>query len=251
MHPLSRPGAQDAELEALQTDVMRFVAILGLCLAAIFSLVQSAAVEQQRVPRPPLAAALPEAAQPSHLRPPPPAAAEITSTPVALATTAVKQPDQQPVAQSPPAAASTVARATASVAVAAEAPAPSASAESGYTLEFDSTRALLALLSAGTVQVIARLDGRVWVSRDKPLFVQAEAPSSYYRMDAGTVPDALVQALRNVAGAAEPEWGVVLPASLQEQLRGYAARPGGGVLVIEADASLHLESARGQATSTR
>ena len=36
----------DAELEALQTDVMRFVAILGLCLAAIFSLVQRASLEQ-------------------------------------------------------------------------------------------------------------------------------------------------------------------------------------------------------------
>ena len=32
------------ELEALQTDVMRFLAIIALCLAAIFSLVQSAAV---------------------------------------------------------------------------------------------------------------------------------------------------------------------------------------------------------------
>ena len=33
-------------MEALQTDVMRFVAILGLCLAAIFSLVQRASLEQ-------------------------------------------------------------------------------------------------------------------------------------------------------------------------------------------------------------
>ena len=33
-------GGADQDLESLQTDVMRFVAILGLCLAAIFSLVQ-------------------------------------------------------------------------------------------------------------------------------------------------------------------------------------------------------------------
>jgi hypothetical protein len=38
--------SSDAELEALQTDVMRFVAILGLCLAAIFSMVQRASLEQ-------------------------------------------------------------------------------------------------------------------------------------------------------------------------------------------------------------
>ena len=35
----------DSELEALQTDVMRFVAILGLCLAALFSLVRQADLE--------------------------------------------------------------------------------------------------------------------------------------------------------------------------------------------------------------
>ena len=41
------PRSRDeAELEALQTDVMRFLAILGLCLAAIFSLVKGAAQEQ-------------------------------------------------------------------------------------------------------------------------------------------------------------------------------------------------------------
>ena len=47
MRPPWAPQSRDeAELEALQTDVMRFLAILGLCLAAIFSLVQGAAQEQ-------------------------------------------------------------------------------------------------------------------------------------------------------------------------------------------------------------
>lgn len=47
MRPPWAPRSRDeAELEALQTDVMRFLAILGLCLAAIFSLVQGAAQEQ-------------------------------------------------------------------------------------------------------------------------------------------------------------------------------------------------------------
>ena len=43
MKPLWYQANGDAELEALQTDVMRFIAILGLCLAAIFSLVQGTA----------------------------------------------------------------------------------------------------------------------------------------------------------------------------------------------------------------
>ncbi len=37
----SQSSGGDSEIEALQTDVMRFMAILGLCLMAIFSLVQS------------------------------------------------------------------------------------------------------------------------------------------------------------------------------------------------------------------
>jgi hypothetical protein len=45
--PWMENSQETAELEALQTDVMRFIAILGLCLAAIFSLVHSAAVEQK------------------------------------------------------------------------------------------------------------------------------------------------------------------------------------------------------------
>ncbi len=44
--PWASHSRDEAELEALQTDVMRFLAILGLCLAAIFSLVQGAAQEQ-------------------------------------------------------------------------------------------------------------------------------------------------------------------------------------------------------------
>ena len=43
MNPLWDRNAQaNAELEALQTDVMRFMAILGLCLAVIFSLLREA-----------------------------------------------------------------------------------------------------------------------------------------------------------------------------------------------------------------
>ena len=38
---LSEPTAEDAEIEALQTDVMRFMAILGFILSVIFALVQS------------------------------------------------------------------------------------------------------------------------------------------------------------------------------------------------------------------
>ena len=40
-------GSQGNEVEALQTDVMRFIAILGICLMVIFALVQSLPVSSQ------------------------------------------------------------------------------------------------------------------------------------------------------------------------------------------------------------
>lgn len=77
---------ETAELEALQTDVMRFIAILGLCLAAIFSLVHSAALEQteavtvqaQRVPAPDARPAALQSALPEPAAPPPAAQSGFT-----------------------------------------------------------------------------------------------------------------------------------------------------------------------------
>jgi hypothetical protein len=45
-HPLLRNRGRSNDGEALQTDVMRFMAILGMCLTAVFALVQSLPVEQ-------------------------------------------------------------------------------------------------------------------------------------------------------------------------------------------------------------
>tara|TARA_R110002072_G_scaffold242453_1_gene401203 strand:- start:968 stop:1678 length:711 start_codon:yes stop_codon:yes gene_type:complete len=236
MYPLSRPGCHDSELEALQTDVMRFVAILGLCLAAIFSLVQSVAQEQQSQ-QDEVTAIVPRIIEPisrkvTEVSPSPPSANQVAAIPV-TPTPVMSQPLQLPVTSAPKMAS------------------PTYSSEQGYTLEFDSPEVLLALLQAQAVQVIATLDDKVWISQGKPLFIQAEPPAQYHRMEAATVPYVLRQGLRNVAGAAEPDWGVVLPAQLQEQLLAYADRPGGGALVIQADASVRLEAAQPQDASTR
>ena len=40
-------GAAGGDTEALQTDVMRFMAIIGLCLMAVFALVQGIPVQEQ------------------------------------------------------------------------------------------------------------------------------------------------------------------------------------------------------------
>lgn len=44
-------GTAGSDTDALQTDVMRFMAILGLCLMALFALVQSASVQEPDPPR--------------------------------------------------------------------------------------------------------------------------------------------------------------------------------------------------------
>ena len=39
--PTAPAGGTGSDIDALQTDVMRFMSILGLCLMAVFALVQS------------------------------------------------------------------------------------------------------------------------------------------------------------------------------------------------------------------
>ncbi len=46
------PGGPGSDTDALQTDVMRFMSILGLCLMALFALVQSIPLQDAERPRP-------------------------------------------------------------------------------------------------------------------------------------------------------------------------------------------------------
>ncbi len=122
-----------AELEALQADVMRFVAILGLCLAAIFSLVHSAAVEQT-------------AAQSTPIEAQPGLAAEAVTPaiePEGPAKTLIPVPREIPPAQPP-------------------VDVQSQHNPIGFTLEFASVKALQFLLQDGQVQLYASVDGQFW-----------------------------------------------------------------------------------------
>ena len=241
MYPLPVRGGGDAELEALQTDVMRFVAILGLCLAAIFSLVQTAAYEQQQLAVLPVAAPVPEVVTPS-----PAPTATVQATPVATSTAVTPtQPRQAP--EQAVAAPTTIVKPPLQTPAADPTEAPA----QGYTLEFASAEALLQLLRTGQLQIVAKIHDRFWSSHGKPLFSLTEAPAHYYQMDAATVPATLLRALETVAGETRPEWGVVLPAALEQQLRELTDKPGGGALVIQADAEIRVEPALAQANSSR
>jgi hypothetical protein len=229
-YPLNRGADSDAGGAAdLQTDVMRFMAILALCLVAIFALVQSLPlVPETPVPVPPVAASAPEPAAPraSQLNPLAEAIEPPRPAPARQATPAV---DTGPAAEPAPAAA---------------APA----VERGFTLRFESDLALMRLVAAGGVglyAIEAARAQRMSVSESRISFWNASTPNTYHEMDANTVPQAVVDALgRSGAEPGAVAWGVTLPGKLSRDLQALLAGSPGGALVIGGDGSLRLEEGR-------
>ena len=219
-YPLTRGIDGDSGGAAdLQTDVMRFMAILGLCLVAIFALVQSLpmeaaqGIETSPEPQPELE---------SEPEPAPERERSIVLTRPAQLTTA------KPAAPTP-----------------APVPAPEP-AEEGFTLRFASDLALTRLVATGQVGFYAMDAGRaqrMMVSDSRISFWDASTPNTFHEMDAGTVPRAVMDALkRSGVDASGVNWGVTLPGKLRVQLDALMQQHTGGALVIRTDGSLTLES---------
>jgi hypothetical protein len=217
--PWYQQGA-DAELEALQTDVMRFIAILGLCLAAIFSLVHSAAREEN----------------------------DQSTVTASTASTPGKQlkPEPVPVPELPPERAivqAPVARKAEPASVPAARTTVTPVEEAGFSLEFASDEAFRRMLAAGRVRLYARVDGQFWLSQANGSgFTVTAAPDSYYGMLAATVPLSLRRALAGAASASPAEWGVQLEPELVLQLQGIMRERSAGILLIQADGELAIEA---------
>jgi hypothetical protein len=207
-------GAGD-ELEALQTDVMRFIAILGLCLVAIFSLVNGVQQEQ--------------------------ASAQLSLEP------APKEQREQESVQQEPVPVPTKPRDP--MPAAPEAPADQADSretstqdeeQQGFTLEFESVDALASLLAAGRLQLFAVVADEFHRYHPDGVYRQVEAPASYYEMDAATVPRRLrLQGESLFSGAVG--WGVTLPAAAAVEVQRLVSTETRGKLLIGADASVRLE----------
>ena len=235
-YPLTRGVDGDAGGAAdLQTDVMRFMAILSLCLVAIFALVQS-------LPTPPAAAATaiePEPAPPAAPLTPPEKPVESVvrrvPEPVEVPVAAATDTDApRPVAPQPaPVAEDAV---TAAVPPAAE----------GFTLRFASDLALTRLVARGDVGFYALGEGRaqrLTVRESRLEFWDASVPGAVHEMEIGTVPQAVIDAYRRAAEAAGGvRWGVTLPNRLKRRLDTLMRENDGGALVIAADGSLELEA---------
>jgi len=229
-YPLNRGADMDVGGAAdLQTDVMRFMAILSLCLVAIFALVQSMPVAP---PAPPVTESVPETTPENIVVP------QVVETPKLVTLTRPKwvaKPRPTPSATPP----------TPVIEAAAPPIAPAEEPE-GFTLRFESDSALTRLVAASQVGVYA-IDGeharRMTVSKSRISFWDASLPNSFHEMDASTVPSPVVDALsRTGVDAGSISWGVTLPGKLKAQLDGLMQKHRGGSLVIETNGNIRLET---------
>lgn len=203
----------------LQTDVMRFMAILAICLVVIFALVQSIPLSPSQAVPETAAQVLPEpVAEPQKM-------AEATPAALPEPETVVEQPLPEP----------------------APATAPSDDSEpEGFTLRFESDLALKRLVARGVVGLYAIGDDgslRLNLNDGRMSFWEASTPNQYHEMDRATVPADVVRALlrSTAADATTIRWGVTLPGGMQRELNGILESSTGGALIIGAGGKLRLE----------
>jgi len=252
--PLAYPLNRSADLDAggaadLQTDIMRFMAILSLCLVAIFALVQSiplTPIESVRVedvpvvPTPePIVVAVPE---PDPVVQPPPAVQPQPEAPPVEKTVVLTRPKWQPkyvpaeksVAPADP------------VIEALSPPPPTESREEGFTLRFASDAALMRAVASQQVGLYAIESGRaqrMTVSESRVSFWDASTPNTFHEMKTSTVPTAVIDALtRTGSTAGEVSWGVTLPGKMTLQLDQLMQAHRGGSLIIDAGGEIHWEA---------
>ena len=259
-YPLNR--GMDAEAGGaadLQTDVMRFMAILSLCLVAIFALVQSIPLAPSvQKPAPVEHAADPPKPEPRNTAPveraPQPevlAERQITLTrphprklPVREKPPVLQRPLPQFVAKRPESAPTPpVAQAIESIEATPVEPQP---AKDGFTLRFEDDVALTRLVARNEVGLYAispEKSFRMNISRGEVSFWPASVPNKFHEMDASTVPGPVMDAFQRSNGSHVQglQWGVTIPSGTARQLDAYLREASGGALIINADGDLRLE----------
>lgn len=252
-YPLNR--GMDAEAGGaadLQTDVMRFMAIILMCLVAIFALVQSIPLAPVPLPvetPPQIREAVADVSEPVDaeietelvLTRPPPARMKQKEAPVALQRPQPKPPAgrTEAVVQDR-AAAALVTRDT-------DTPdSNSSSVPRGFSLRFESDTALTRLVARQVVGLYAIAKDkthRMNIEDGEMSFWNASAPQRFHEMDVATVPGDLLSAYRrsNPGGGTAIKWGVSIPAGMSQQLNQYLNELEGGSLVIGLDGQLRLE----------
>jgi hypothetical protein len=252
--PLAYPLNRSADLDIggaadLQTDIMRFMAILSLCLVAVFALVQSipltpieaVPVEEVAVaPRPEPAA--PAMARPEPIVEPPTAAAPQPEPPSAEEAVVLTRPTWQP----KHAPAEKLVASTAPIVEKPSPPPPNEPEKEGFTLRFASDAALMRAVATQHVGFYAIASGRakrMTVSESRVSFWDASTPNTFHEMETSTVPSAVIDALsRTGSDASEISWGVTLPGKMTTRLDALMRDHPGGSLIINAGGEIHWEA---------
>ncbi len=257
-YPLTRGIDADSGGAAdLQTDIMRFMAILALCLVAIFALVQSIPL----VPEPPPVPQVEARVEPEPEPPAEPLVTEVVEAPV---TSPEPEPEEQIVLTRPQWVSTFQPRTTTELTRPEQVPEPVAAApdptpvaappapppppqeQEGFTLRFESDLALTRLVASGQVGFYAIESGRarrMSVSESRISFWDASTPGSFHEMESTTVPRPVVDALQRAgADASVVDWGVTLPGGLRGQLDALMREHSGGSLVIRGSGVLELEA---------
>lgn len=264
-YPLTRGIDGDSGGAAdLQTDIMRFMAILALCLVAIFALVQSLPMapeapgaESTPAPLPvanvvPVPAELPAAEPPA--KPPSARSAKPAQTqPVTLTRptwtptyTPAPHPEESPATPASVEQSPTKAEPAAAIARTDSTPPAPPTEQEGFTLRFESDLALTRLVASGQVGFYAIEPDRAQrmsVHNSRISFWEASTPNEFHEMETTTVPQPVVDALsRSGADASTVSFGVTLPSRLRGQLAQLMDTHRGGALIIGANGSLQLEA---------
>ena len=233
-YPLNR--GKDAEaggVADLQTDVMRFMAILALCLVAIFALVQSIPLAPSIVEPEPAPAPEP---RPQHVEHPQPAQVVEPMQEIVL-TRSQPQRQLEPPRQE---------QQTQKAQQAKPQPVETEPVVEGFTLRFEDELALTRLVARDEVGLYAiQLDRsfRMSINRGEMSFWPASTPNQFHEMDATTVPPAVLEAFvrRDGSTAQTLQWGVTIPAATSRQLEQHLREAAGGALIIDARGDLRLE----------
>ena len=252
-YPLNR--GMDAEAGGaadLQTDVMRFMAILSLCLVAIFALVQSIPMApSNEEPTPVEQTAEVESVETLAEQPVPPTAEATVTQAINLTR---PPPQKLPVKELSPVLQRPVARAmpveskpaTPGKQVTGEPPTEATAPNDGFTLRFEDDTALTRLVARNEVALYAMFPDeslRMNLDRGQVSFRAASNPEQFHEMDASTVPQPVLDAFQRGDGprGRELQWGVTIPAATARQLDQFLRDASGGTLIIDADGDLRLE----------
>ncbi|MFP6815810.1 MAG: hypothetical protein VB949_09115 [Pseudomonadales bacterium] len=190
--------------DSLQTDVMRFMAIIGFCLMAVLAVVRNVEPTVSPVaaePKPAMddAIPVPETVEPEQIAAQPPLQSE-------------PQPDSQQTPQ----------------------------AERGLSLRFATDRDFLRLVTKGEIHVYAYKAHTV-LGLDRNFdFLSAEPPGRVYELLPETIPSLIFAALgRATSQSNSYTWGVRMPRKLEGKIRHFVERGVHGELVIDRYGEVH------------